>query len=181
MTRFLALGDSYTIGEAVAPDERWPALLAQGLRLGEPQIIDPTTIDWQAVADGRQKVLIRQQPGAHNSMGRIKFMFPNSEGVYLHDNPERELFEQAARLYSGGCVRLESAWRLSRWLFGRDLTWKGAGTEEEVKLDKPVPVYITYLTAVPDGSQVAFLDDVYGRDKARLARQGDGGLIAAAR
>ena len=80
-----------------------------------------------------------------------------------------------------GCVRLESAWRLSRWLFGRDLTWKGAGTEEEVKLDKPVPVYITYLTAVPDGSQVAFLDDVYGRDKARLAKQSDGGLIAAAR
>lgn len=161
-----------------------PYLQRQGYEVvsdfvGEPQIIDPTTIDWQAVADGQQKVLIRQQPGAHNSMGRIKFMFPNSEGVYLHDNPERELFEQAARLYSGGCVRLESAWRLSRWLFGRDLTWKGAGTEEEVKLDKPVPVYITYLTAVPDGSQVAFLDDVYGRDKARLVERDDGGLLAS--
>ena len=161
-----------------------PYLQRQGYEVvsdfvGEPQIIDPTTIDWQAVADGRQKVLIRQQPGAHNSMGRIKFMFPNSEGVYLHDNPERELFEQAARLYSGGCVRLESAWRLSRWLFGRDLTWKGAGTEEEVRLDKPVPVYITYLTAVPEGSQVAFLDDVYGRDKARLVERADGGLLAS--
>ena len=175
--------------ERIAPNvvkQGLPYLQRQGYEVvsdfvGEPQIIDPTTIDWQAVADGRQKVLIRQQPGAHNSMGRIKFMFPNSEGVYLHDNPERELFEQAARLYSGGCVRLESAWRLSRWLFGRDLTWKGAGTEEEVKLDKPVPVYITYLTAVPDGSQIAFLEDVYGRDKARLAQQGDGGLIAAAR
>jgi murein L,D-transpeptidase YcbB/YkuD len=175
--------------ERIAPNvvkQGLPYLQRQGYEVvsdfvGEPQIIDPTTIDWQAVADGRQKVLIRQQPGAHNSMGRIKFMFPNSEGVYLHDNPERELFEQAARLYSGGCVRLESAWRLSRWLFGRDLTWKGAGTEEEVRLDKPVPVYITYLTAVPDGSQVAFLDDVYGRDKARLAQQGDGGLMAVAR
>lgn len=161
-----------------------PYLQRQGYEVvsdfvGEPQIIEPSTIDWQAVADGRQKVLIRQQPGAHNSMGRIKFMFPNSEGVYLHDNPERELFEQAARLYSGGCVRLESAWRLSRWLFGRDLTWKGGGTEEEVKLDKPVPVYITYLTAVPDGSQVAFLDDVYGRDKARLVERDDGGLLAS--
>ncbi len=62
-------------------------------------------------------------------------------------------------------------WRLSRWLFGRDLTWKGAGAEEKVSLDKPVPVYITYLTAVPDGSQIAYLDDVYGRDKARLAGQ----------
>ncbi|GAA4744597.1 hypothetical protein GCM10023264_07350 [Sphingomonas daechungensis] len=146
-----------------------------------PQIFDPSAIDWQAVADGRQKVLIRQLPGAHNSMGRIKFMFPNEEGVYLHDNPERELFEQAARLYSGGCVRLESAWRLGRWLFGRDLTWKGAGPEEKVPLDKPVPVYITYLTAVPDGSQIAFLDDVYGRDKARLAEGSADAAQTAAR
>ncbi len=146
----------------------------------DPQIIDPTTIDWKAVADGRQRVLIRQLPGAYNSMGRIKFMFPNEAGVYLHDNPERELFEQAARLYSGGCVRLEAAWRLSRWLFDKDLTWEGAGPEQEVPLAKPVPVYITYLTAVPDGSQVAFLDDVYGRDKAKLA-QGAGGTATAAR
>jgi murein L,D-transpeptidase YcbB/YkuD len=102
-------------------------------------------------------------------MGRIKFMFPNSAGVYLHDNPERELFEQAARLYSGGCVRLEDAWRLSRWLYGKDLSWEGAGTEEKVPLKTAVPVYITYLTAVPDGSSVAFLDDVYQRDGTRLA------------
>ena len=136
------------------------------------QVIDPSTIDWQAVAEGKKEVLIRQLPGAHNSMGRIKFMFPNDVGVYLHDNPERELFEQAARLYSGGCVRLEDAWRLSRWLFGRDLTWEGAGTEEQVPLPSPVPVYITYLTAMPEGPSVAFYDDVYGRDAARLAAMG---------
>ena len=162
-----------------------PYLQRQGYQVvsdfvDNPDIIDPMTIDWKAVADGRQKVLIRQLPGAYNSMGRIKFMFPNAAGVYLHDNPERELFEQAARLYSGGCVRLEAAWRLSRWLFDKDLTWEGAGPEERVPLAKPVPVYITYLTAVPDGTQIAFLDDVYGRDKAKLA-QGTGGreVIAA--
>jgi murein L,D-transpeptidase YcbB/YkuD len=138
----------------------------------DPQIIDPTTIDWQSVVDGRTQILMRQLPGAHNSMGRIKFMFPNSAGVYLHDNPERELFEQAARLYSGGCVRLEDAWRLSRWIFGKDLSWEGAGTEEKVMLKSPVPVYITYLTAVPDGSSVAFLDDVYQRDGTRVATAG---------
>jgi L,D-transpeptidase YcbB len=147
--------------------------------VGDPQIFDPSIIDWQAVADGRMKVLIRQLPGPHNSMGRIKFMFPNSVGVYLHDNPERELFEQAARLYSGGCVRLEAAWRLSRWLFGKDLTWEGAGAEEKVPLDKPVPVYITYLTAVPDGSSVAFLDDVYSRDKEQLAKLHGGPSLAS--
>jgi murein L,D-transpeptidase YcbB/YkuD len=145
------------------------------------QIIDPSTIDWKAVAEGKKEVLIRQLPGAHNSMGRIKFMFPNDVGVYLHDNPERELFEQAARLYSGGCVRLEDAWRLSRWLFGRDLTWEGAGTEEQVPLPAPVPVYITYLTAMPEGSAIAYYDDVYGRDAARLASMGSnvGTAVAA--
>ena len=175
--------------ERIAPNvvkQGLPYLQRQGYEVvsdfvGEPQIIDPTTIDWQAVADGRQKVLIRQKPGAYNSMGRIKFMFPNSEGVYLHDNPERELFEQAARLYSGGCVRLEAAWRLSRWLFDKDLTWEGAGPEEKVPLAKPVPVYITYLTAVPDGTQIAFLDDVYGRDKAKLAQSSGGSALTAAR
>ncbi|NUS99385.1 MAG: L,D-transpeptidase family protein [Sphingomonas sp.] len=192
--RFANLNPYWYVPADLAAERIAPNVLKQGLPyldrqgyqvvsdfIGEPKIFDPSTIDWQAVADGRQKVLIRQLPGPHNSMGRIKFMFPNSEGVYLHDNPERELFEQAARLYSGGCVRLEAAWRLSRWLFGRDLTWKGAATEQEVPLEKPVPVYISYLTAVPDGSQIAFLDDVYGRDKARLARQSDGGLLTTAR
>jgi murein L,D-transpeptidase YcbB/YkuD len=103
-------------------------------------------------------------------MGRIKFMFPNEFGVYLHDNPRRELFKQSTRYFSGGCVRLEDAWRLSRWLFnGRELTWEGAGPEQPVPLPQPVPVYITYLTAMPDGQSVAYYDDAYGRDKAQLA------------
>jgi murein L,D-transpeptidase YcbB/YkuD len=140
--------------------------------VGDPTVIDPATVDWKAVAAGKLNVLIRQDPGPWNSMGRIKFMFPNSSGVYLHDNPERELFEEASRLYSGGCVRLESAWRLSHWLFGRDLSWQGAGVQEKVPLPTPVPVYITYLTAVPDGTKIAFFDDVYGRDATRLAALG---------
>jgi murein L,D-transpeptidase YcbB/YkuD len=183
LIRFAALNPYWYVPADLAAERIAPNVLKQGLKyldrqgyqvvsdfVANPKIFDPSTIDWKAVADGRLKVLIRQLPGPHNSMGRIKFMFPNSVGVYLHDNPERELFEQAARLYSGGCVRLEAAWRLSRWLFNRDLTWKGAGVEEEVPLAKPVPVYITYLTAVPDGSAIAFLDDVYGRDKASVAQ-----------
>jgi len=99
----------------------------------------------------------------------MKFMFPNEAGVYLHDNPERELFTEASRLYSGGCIRLEDASRLGRWLFGRDLKWETAGTEERVPLPAMVPVYVTYLTAMPEGSSIAFYSDVYGRDSARLA------------
>lgn len=133
------------------------------------EIIDPKTIDWKAVADGKVEVRIRQLPGPHNSMGRMKFMFPNETGVYLHDNPERELFTEASRLYSGGCVRLEDAARLGRWLFGYDLDWEVAGTEQRVPMPSLVPVYITYLTALPDGQSISYYDDVYGRDAARLA------------
>ena len=144
-----------------------------------PAIIDPKTLDWNAINEGRVQINIRQKPGPKNFMGRMKFMFPNQFGVYLHDNPRRELFLKAARFFSGGCVRLEDAPRLGRWLFGRDLEWQGAGTEQPVPLAQPVPVYITYLTAMPDSGSIAYFDDVYGRDKAKLA-DGSAGAPAVA-
>jgi len=193
LVRFAALNPYWYVPADLTAERIAPMVLSQGMKYldrqgyqvvssfdGDPQIIDPTTIDWRAVADGKQQILIRQLPGPWNSMGRIKFMFPNVAGVYLHDNPERELFEQAARLYSGGCVRLEDAWRLSRWIFHKDLTWEGAGTEEKVMLEKPIPVYITYLTAVPNGSSVAFLDDVYKRDGAMRVAASTGTDVASA-
>jgi L,D-transpeptidase YcbB len=192
--RFASLNPYWYVPPDLAAERIAPNVLKLGMKyldrqgyevvhdfVDNPTIIDPTTVDWKGVADGKVNVLIRQKPGPYNSMGRIKFMFPNEQGVYLHDNPERELFEQAARLYSGGCVRLEDAWRLSHWLFNKDLTWEGAGTEQRVMLDKPVPVYITYLTAVPDGSSVAYFDDVYGRDKKQLAAITGSGSNAAVR
>jgi len=188
--RFASLNPYWYVPPDLATERIAPNVLKRGLKyldeLGyevmsdwtkDASLVDPKTVDWKGVANGTVEVMIRQKPGPHNSMGRIKFMFPNEAGVYLHDNPERELFEQAARLYSGGCVRLEDAWRLSEWLFHRELTWEGAGTEEPVPLSPPVPVFITYLTAMPSGSTIAYFDDVYGRDKAKLASL-DGGADA---
>lgn len=183
--RFAALNPYWYVPPDLAAERIAPRVIKQGLKyldeLGhqvmsdwtpDAKIIDPKTINWKAVADGRQEVRIRQLPGPHNSMGRMKFMFPNEAGIYLHDNPERELFSEASRLYSGGCVRLEDAARLGRWMFGRPLAWEGAGTEEQVPLPDPVPVYITYLTAMPSGSGIAYFDDIYGRDASRLAELG---------
>ncbi|HEX5258678.1 MAG TPA: L,D-transpeptidase family protein [Sphingomicrobium sp.] len=180
--RYAALNPYWYVPPDLAPEDVAQYVVKQGLKYldeygyeivsdwsSNPTIIDPKTIDWKAVNDGKVQINIRQKPGAKNFMGRIKFMFPNQFGVYLHDNPRRELFEQSVRYFSGGCVRLEDAWRLSRWLFHRELTWEGHGTEEPVPLEQPVPVYITYLTAVPDGQSVAYYDDAYGRDKAQLA------------
>jgi L,D-transpeptidase YcbB len=195
--RFASLNPYWYVPPDLAAERIAPRVLKRGLKyldeLGyqvlsdwapDARIIDPKTIDWKAVADGRTEVLIRQLPGPHNSMGRMKFMFPNEAGVYLHDNPERELFKEAARLYSGGCVRLEDAGRLGHWLFGYDLQWEGAGTEEMVPLKTPVPVYITYLTAMPsaDGASITYSDDVYGRDAKRLAtlQSSSGSSVASA-
>jgi murein L,D-transpeptidase YcbB/YkuD len=114
-------------------------------------------------------VRLRQEPGPGNAMGKMKFMFPNPQGIYLHDTPNKELMTEEARLFSGGCVRLEDASRLAKWLHGRPLSWRGARTEQAVPLDRPVPVYLAYLTAVPSGSEVVYYDDIYGKDRSQLA------------
>jgi murein L,D-transpeptidase YcbB/YkuD len=133
------------------------------------KVIDPMTIDWKAVVAGQVHVRMRQKPGPANSMGKMKFMFPNKQGIWLHDTPEKEVLDEADRLDSNGCVRLADAQRLSRWLFGKTLKTRGTRPEQKVPLPSPVPVYITYLTAVPSGSSIVFFDDVYGRDSSRVA------------
>ena len=137
------------------------------------QRVDPATIDWQGVADGQVQIWVRQNPGPNNSMGRMKFMLPNPQGVYLHDTPNKELLNEDARLFSGGCVRLEDAPRLAKWLYGRPLSYKGAETEQPVKLDEPMPVYLAYLTAVPSGDQIVYYEDIYGKDRSMLAGSGN--------
>jgi murein L,D-transpeptidase YcbB/YkuD len=78
--------------------------------------IDPKTVDWRAVANGSIELPVRQLPGKDNAMGRVKFMFPNELGIYLHDTPEKNLFAKADRRFSSGCVRVEDA--SAPWLNG---------------------------------------------------------------
>ena len=143
------------------------------------KVIDPMSIDWKAVVAGQVHVRMRQKPGPANSMGKMKFMFPNKQGIWLHDTPEKEVLDEADRLDSNGCVRLADAQRLARWLFGKTLKTQGARPEQKVALKDKVPVYITYLTAVPSGSSIVYFDDVYGRDSRRTAQGGPGAASAA--
>jgi murein L,D-transpeptidase YcbB/YkuD len=108
----------------------------------------------------------------------MKFMFPNSEGIYLHDTPQKELLTEASRMFSGGCVRLEDAPRLGRWLFGSSLETTSKAPEQRVDLPKPVPVYITYFTVMPNGTDLATFPDIYSRDRNQLAQAG-GPAVAA--
>jgi murein L,D-transpeptidase YcbB/YkuD len=133
-------------------------------------VLSPSSVDWKAVAAGKASVKIRQLPGATNSMGSIKFSFPNGEGIYLHDTPDKALFDQSQRTLSNGCVRLEDAPRLARWLMGSDPHAAGPAPEQHVRLPKGVPIYITYLTATPAGESLNYVADVYQRDVEALAK-----------
>ena len=132
--------------------------------------VAPSAVDWQAVANGQAIVKVRQLPGPANSMGRLKFGFPNAADIYLHDTPKKELFSQADRDLSNGCIRVEDAARLGRWLIGREPVATSSEPEQHVLLPTPVPVYVTYLTANVDGGQLTFVNDVYGRDAQRLSQ-----------
>jgi murein L,D-transpeptidase YcbB/YkuD len=149
-------------------DQGFNYLRSHGYQLlavdGSGEILDPAKIDWRGVADGREMVRVRQLPGPGNSMGRIKIGFPNSSDIYLHDTPNKALFAQDDRTLSHGCIRLEDAERLGRWLLGRDLQAASGDPEQNVLLPTPVPIYLTYLTAHVDDGQLSFVDDIYGRD-----------------
>ena len=130
--------------------------------------VEPSAVDWRAVSAGRQDLRVRQLPGPSNAMGRMKFMFPNELGVYLHDTPERSLLREEARLFSSGCVRLEDAPRLAAWLFG-EAPRRNGEPEQQVDLPQPVPVYLVYLTAAPEPQGVSLRSDVYNRDPVHMA------------
>jgi murein L,D-transpeptidase YcbB/YkuD len=106
--------------------------------------LSPDSIDWKAVAAGEAQVLVRQRPGPANSLGHFKFDIPNSDGIYLHDTPRKELFAQDKRDLSHGCVRLEDAPRLARWLLQKDPPATSV-PDENILLPKPVPITISYL------------------------------------
>ncbi|MCL6729950.1 L,D-transpeptidase family protein [Sphingomonas hankyongi] len=138
--------------------ETWSALGSKGER------IDADSVDWKAVVAGEAPVYLRQLPGDANMMGAMKFGFANPFDIFLHDTPKKQLFAKDKRTLSMGCIRLEHADVLARWLLGREPVPPSSEPEQHVQLDKGVPVYVTSLTATVSDGQLAFGEDVYGLD-----------------
>ena len=142
---------------------RYQTVAAFGGDKEEP--IDPESVDWKAVAKGDVEVHIRQLTGPHNMMGKMKFGFVNDYGIFLHDTPHKDLFDKSRRNLSLGCVRVERPQALAEWLFGHEPPVPGDDAEQNVRIgESGVPIYISYLTARPDGDTIAFADDVYKLD-----------------
>ena len=116
---------------------------------------------------------IRQLPGEKNSLGRVKFLFPNSYDIYFHDTPAKELFKKDKRAYSHGCIRLSEPEKMAQYLLKDNPAWPpekieeamNSGKEQTVTVKNPVPVFITYYTAwVDENGLLNFRDDIYNRD-----------------
>jgi murein L,D-transpeptidase YcbB/YkuD len=131
---------------------------------------------------------IRQLPGPDNSLGRVKFLFPNSFNIYFHDTNAKGLFNKDKRAYSHGCIRLEEPEKLANYLLRNQPEWTpekiedamNSGTEKYVKLKDPIPVFITYYTAwVDDAGQLNFREDIYGHDASLAARMFTGNTMLA--
>jgi murein L,D-transpeptidase YcbB/YkuD len=122
------------------------------------------------------KLLVRQKPGPANSLGLVKFMFPNEHDVYLHSTPAPQLFSQSRRDFSHGCIRVEKPVELAAWLLRDQPKWtldavraamQSGPDNQQVNLTRPFPVVIIYLTAVvEEDGEVYFFDDIYGHDRS---------------
>jgi L,D-transpeptidase YcbB len=118
--------------------------------------------------------VVRQKPGDQNSLGKVKFLFPNTFNIYFHDTPAKGLFNKDIRAYSHGCIRLADAEKMADYLLRDNSKWTpqkiheamNSGNQQFVKLKDPVPVFITYYTAwVDENGTLNFRDDIYGHDK----------------
>lgn len=154
-------------------------LAAQNMEVLKGSAVVPAgSINWAAYTGGGGYG-IRQKPGPKNSLGLVKFLFPNEYSIYLHDTPARNRFEPEKRAFSHGCIRLSEPAKLAEYLLRNDSTWTPkaiqkamhAGKEQTVKVQPPMPVTIGYFTAWVDSQgRLNFREDVYGHD-ARLAKE----------
>jgi murein L,D-transpeptidase YcbB/YkuD len=208
---YLELNPYWNVPKIIAVEDKLPKILIdpqylkkQGFRVfgswaEDAEELDPEFIDWTALGKDNFPYRLRQEPGALNALGRIKFMFPNRFAVYLHDTPDKTLFSLSFRGFSSGCIRVEGPLDLAAYLLRDDPQWTMEKLTEKIesrertiiRLPVPVPVYLIYLTAwVDDWGYIHFRDDIYDRDaplyKALMEtppgqksarRQSSGGII----
>jgi murein L,D-transpeptidase YcbB/YkuD len=130
--------------------------------------------DYTAKQVAQGAVMVREKPGPKNSLGLVKFIFPNQYDIYLHSTPAVSLFDQTRRDFSHGCIRVQKPADLAAWVLKGQGDWDldkvqeamNSGPDNKtVSLKTPLPIVIFYLTAIiEDGGEVHFFDDIYGYD-----------------
>lgn len=182
---YLEFNPTWTIPPGILRNDTLPAikknpnyLASKNIRVIDKngKFVDPSTVNWNQYSKGIPYTL-RQDPGPNNSLGTVKFIFPNQHFVFLHDTPHRELFSQSERAFSSGCVRIQDPLSLAELVLNDPAKYNRSELEaivaskktQRVNLSPKVPVVIVYLTASVDpGGKVRFYKDVYNRDQKVL-------------
>jgi murein L,D-transpeptidase YcbB/YkuD len=152
----------WNVPKKIAEEEIWPKANA------DPDYLERN--DYEIVND-RGGERIRQRPGRRNALGTVKFIFPNNFNIYLHDTPERSLFQRDVRAFSHGCIRVEKPHELAKYALSGTPGWTEArieratsGPNRQVVLKRKIPVYIVYFTAYVRDGTLWFANDLYERD-----------------
>ena len=155
--RYAAEGDKYLKSRGFRVMSDWTKNATE---------IPASQVDWKGVRAGKVSIRIRQDPGPQNFMGELKFPFANPQDIYLHDTDpgDRNLFDLAQRTRSNGCIRLDNAHGLATWLLGHQPDESIKQAEYPEQLARGVPIYVTYLTAIPQDGQLTWVKDVYNLD-----------------
>lgn len=181
MMRTVVIQPRWNVPDSIKIKELLPSLRAGGDPLRRQGLVmerngrktDPYSVDWNR--NDIRNYSVYQPPGGSNALGVVKFLFPNKHAVYLHDTPSKSLFNESTRAFSHGCMRVRNPVKLAEVLLDKDKGWDASmvqnlvakGPEEnEISLDHPVPVHVTYFTAwVDDSGEVQTFGDVYGHEK----------------
>lgn len=155
------------------------AVAAKGFRIfqridGEMTEVDPTTVDWRAVNPDRFPYIIRQDAGDASALGRLKFIMPNSDDIYMHDTPDRQYFRLADRARSSGCIRLERPMDFLMLVLDGTPGWDRARADRVLAgratsvnaIRRQLPVRLHYNTVTVEGTEMRIRQDVYGLDAA---------------
>ncbi|MEA2115510.1 MAG: L,D-transpeptidase family protein [Thermodesulfobacteriota bacterium] len=186
--KYLVINPTWTLPRSIITNETLPKIIRDPsyLQINNFEVIDhqgnwvnPASINWHSYSGRSFPYGIRQKPGPHNALGRIKFIFPNSHAVYLHDTPSRSLFGKDQRAFSHGCIRVDQPVTLGELILKNDgQNWDKDRIEAvidtqkitTVKLNTHLPVMLLYWTvnASNGDDNILFKQDIYGRDKALL-------------
>jgi len=180
--RHIVVNPYWNVPSSIAQNEIGPRLLSnpgyianQNMELlYGSQVVNASMVDWSRTSIDNFK--IRQRPGASNALGKVKFLFPNSHDVYLHDTPSKSLFERSMRAYSHGCVRVQNPMefadallQLEPSLTAAKLEGQYGPTESWNNLKTPVPVHLAYFTLRVDADgTIRSYGDVYGHNAALI-------------
>ena len=192
---FMVINPSWSVPRSITTKEYLPMLRANPNAVSHLQVIDGSgrvvprgAVNFAAYSAGNFPFALRQPPSDGNALGKVKFMFPNNNNIYLHDTPAKSLFDNEVRAFSHGCIRLADPRDFAYMLLARQSddpkgefqTLLDTDRESRVDLVTPVPVHLVYFTAWPSAKgQMTYRRDIYGRDAAIYQALSTAGMVLA--